>query len=174
MKMEINNKILTMLALLLIMADSVAAGTKVTASPNGIKFPAGYQNWSVISQSHRIDNHTVRVILGNNKAIAAARSGNTNPWPDGAILGKLVWKQKTAVDWAKAIVPDKFVHAEFMFKNASKYAKTGGWGWARWKGMDQKPYGKADVAKECVACHTPVMANDWVFTRPAAMPPVVE
>lgn len=142
-------------------------------SPNGIKFPKGYQNWRVISMSHRVDNKTVRVIYGNKKAIAAARAGKTNPWPDGAVIGKVVWKQKEAVDWKGAIVPGKFVHAEFMFKNAKKYASTGGWGWARWKGMDQVPHGKdANVAQECVACHTPVKNKDWVFTEPAMLPKV--
>jgi len=147
------------------------AADKPKPSPNGIEFPAGYQNWKLISMSHRVDNNTVRVILGNDTAIKASRSGKTNPWPDGSILGKIVWKQAAAVDWKKAIVPGKFVHAEFMFKNSKKYAKTVGWGWARWKGLDQKPYGKDDkVASECIACHTPVKKNDWVFTKPAVLP----
>ncbi|MDH5631605.1 MAG: cytochrome P460 family protein [Gammaproteobacteria bacterium] len=146
---------------------------KVKPSPNGIAFPAGYQNWQVISMSHRTDNNTVRVIYGNDKAIRAARGGKTNPWPDGAVIGKVVWKQKEAADWKAAIVPDKFVHAEFMFKDARKYASTGGWGWARWKGMDQVPHGAdANVAQECVACHTPVKNKDWVFTEPAMLPMV--
>lgn len=151
------------------------AGTAVPAAPNGIKFPAGYQDWRVISVSHRLDNNTLRVILGNDKAIAAARAGKTNPWPDGAILGKVVWKQTAEVAWPTAIAPDKFVHAEFMFKDAKKYAGTGGWGYARWLGMEQKPYGKdASFTQECQGCHTPVKDNDWVFTKPAPMPPVIK
>ena len=143
-------------------------------SPNGIKFPVGYQDWRVISMSHRVDNNTVRVIVGNDKAVEAARAGKTNPWPNGAILGKMVWKQKEEENWKTAIAPGDFVHAEFMFKDSKKYASTGGWGWARWKGMDQVPYGAdANVAQECVACHTPVKDKDWVFTEPAMLPKVV-
>ncbi len=172
--MHIVNKI-GILVILGLIVTPVYAANKVAPSPNGIKFPVGYQNWKVISMSHRTDNKTVRVIYGNDKAIKAARSGNTNPWPNGVILGKVVWKQKAATDWQAAIVPDKFVHAEFMFKDSSKYSATGGWGWARWKGLDQKPYGKdANVASECVACHTPVKSNDWVFTEPASLPKVIE
>jgi hypothetical protein len=129
-----------------------SAAQEVAPSPNGIAFPVGYQDWRVIAVSHRSDNNTLRVILGNDDAIAAARSGQTNPWPDGAIL----------------------VHAEFMFRDATKYASTGGWGWARWKGMGQEPHGDANVAQECVACHTPVKDNNWVFTRPAPLPAVVK
>jgi len=58
-----------------------------------------------------------------------------------------------------------------MIKDATKYAATGGWGYARWLGTDQKPYGKdANFAQECVACHTPVKNNDYVFTRPVTLP----
>jgi len=147
------------------------AEKKVKPAPNGISIPENYKDWKVISQSHRTDNKTVRIILGNDTAVKAARSNNTNPWPQGAILGKLVWKQKNEEFWPTAIAPDKFVHAEFMIKDSKKYKETGGWGYARWKGMDQKPYGKdKDFTKECVACHTPVKNNDWVFTTPAEMP----
>jgi len=52
-----------------------------------------------------------------------------------------------------------------------KYSSTGGWGYARWLGMEQKPYGKDDsFENECVGCHTPVKHNDYVFTHPAIMP----
>ena len=63
------------------------------------------------------------------------------------------------------------VHAEFMTKNSTRFASTGGWGYARWLGQDQKPYGKdASFTQECVACHTPVKDNDWVFTHPVRLP----
>ena len=86
------------------------------------------------------------------------------------MLGKVVWKQGKDKHWSTAIVPKKFVHAEFMLKDAVKYETTGGWGYARWVGRELKPYGKdADFAKECVACHTPVKGQDFVFTRPAPL-----
>ena len=143
----------------------------VKPAPNGITLPEAYKDWKVISISHRTDNHSMRAILGNNISVKAARAGNTNPWPKGSILGKLVWKQTAEENWPTAIAPDKFVHAEFMFKDSEKYKKTGGWGYARWLGMDQKPYGNDEsFALECMACHTPVKDNDWVFTTPAKMP----
>lgn len=150
---------------------AIAADTKVAPSPNGITLPEGYKNWRVIAPSYRSDKKHVRVIVGNDIAVAAARSGKTNPWPEGAILGKMVWKEKADEAWPTALVPAQFVHAEFMVKDSKKFAETGGWGYARWTGMDQKPYGKdANFAQECVACHTPKKPNDWVFTAPAMMP----
>ncbi len=143
----------------------------IKPAPNGITLPDNYKDWRVISQSHRIDNKTVRIILGNDIAVEASRAGKTNPWPKGSILGKMVWKQKSEEFWPTAIAPDKFVHAEFMVKDAQKYKETGGWGYARWLGLDQKPYGKdANFVQECVACHLPVKNNDYVFTSPAVLP----
>ena len=154
-----------------IVAQLVFAGDQIKPSPNGITLPEAYKDWKVISVSHRIDNNSMRVILGNNIAVKAARAGETRPWPKGSILGKLVWKQKVEEHWPDAISADKFVHAEFMFKDSEKYKDTGGWGYARWLGMDQKPYGSdKNFALECMGCHTPVKDNDWVFTTPAILP----
>ncbi|MBI5108238.1 MAG: cytochrome P460 family protein [Rhodocyclales bacterium] len=58
-----------------------------------------------------------------------------------------------------------------MVKNAVKYAATGGWGFARWLGPEQKPYGKdARFVQECFGCHTPVKDRDWVFAHPVMLP----
>ena len=143
----------------------------VQMSPNGISIPADYKNWRVIALSHRSDNKTLRVILGNDIAVNAARAGTVIPWPDGSILAKIVWKDSNHEKWQSAVIPGKFVHAEFMIKDSKKYSSTGGWGFARWKGLEQKPYGDdANFVKECFGCHTPVMDNDYVFTKPAEMP----
>lgn len=148
-----------------------AAEPAVAASPNGIPLPTDYRNWRLIASSQRNDNNTLRVILGNDTAVDAARAGNTNPWPDGAILCKLVWKDDIHEHWKTAVIPGKFVHAEFMVKDSVKYPETGGWGFARWTGMDQHPYGTdAAFAQECFGCHTPMKENDYVFTHPAELP----
>lgn len=147
------------------------SGDAVAPAPNGIGFPAGYQDWRVIGVSHRTDNNSLRVILGNDQAIEAARAGKTNPWPKGTILAKIVLKDATHEQWKAATVPGRFVHAEFMLKDSSKYAATGGWGYARWLGKEQKPYGKdAGFSQECYSCHTPVKNNDYVFTQPIVLP----
>lgn len=159
----------SVLAVSVLMASPLLAAP-VADAPNGIPFPKDYINWQVISVSDRTDNKTLRVILGNDIAIKAARSGKINPWPKGAMLGKVVWKQGADEHWPTAIVPKHFVHAEFMLKDAVKYKSTGGWGYARWKGQELAVYGKdAGFAQECVACHTPVKGQDWVFTRPAPL-----
>jgi hypothetical protein len=154
-----------------ITALPVLADNHVKPAPNGITLPEDYKDWRIISQSHRTDNNTVRIILGNDIAVQAARSDNIRPWPKGSILAKLVWKQKTEEFWPTAIAPDKFVHAEFMIKDSEKYQDTGGWGFARWLGMEQTPYGKdKGFVQECYSCHIPVKHRDYVFTTAAPLP----
>lgn len=152
-------------------AASTLAADSPAPAPNGITMPKGYKDWRVIAVSHRTDNNTLRAILGNDVAIRAALAGKTNPWPDGAILAKIAWKDATHASWAAATVPGEFIQSEFMIKDAKKYAATGGWGFARWRGLDQTPYGKdANFVQECFGCHTPVKSNDYVFTRPVKLP----
>lgn len=151
--------------------SAAQASEIVPPSPNGIEFPKNYKDWRLVSSSHRLDNSTLRVIVGNDKAIEAVRSNNINPWPDGAILGKMVWKEATMLSWEKAVVPGEFVHVEFMEKDSKKYPSTGGWGFARWKGMELKPYGQNEsFVFECFGCHTPVKESDYVFTHTSTMP----
>ena len=164
--MKKTTPILTVLAMTGLATASAVAHTPEPS--HGIAYPEGWQNWSTIAVSHRTDNHTLRVILGNEVAVKAARAGQTRPWPDGAILGKVVWKDTRLKDWQAATAPGRFVHAEFMFKDSKKYTGTHGWGWARWVGLEQKPFAKG--AQVCISCHTPVKGRDWVFTDPAALP----
>ena len=147
------------------------SASAVAPAPNGIALPDGYRQWQVLSVHHRSDNNTLRAVLGNDAAVKAAREGKTNPWPDGVVLGKLVWKAVKHDRWETAVEPGAFVHAEFMLKDAARYAATGGWGYARWLGREQKPYGAdANFVQECLGCHTPVKDRDYVFTHPAELP----
>ena len=163
--------ILTAASFLFIAGIAFALNIPVRPAPNGITMPEGYKSWNMIASSHRTDNNTLRVILGNDTAIQAVRDGKTNPWPDGSIMAKLVWKDKTHEKWSTATIPGEFVHAEFMIKDSEKYPETGGWGFARWLGLTQQPYGKdAGFVQECFGCHQPVKDNDYVFTHPAVLP----
>jgi hypothetical protein len=163
---------LIVVALLASLAALTAWATEaqIPKSPNGIAFPSEYRNWRAISVTHREDKGMMRVILGNDLAIQAARTG-ANPWPDGAIMAKVGWKATKLEAWPAADVPGEFEQVEFMIKDAKRWRDTGGWGFARWVGKELKPFGKdADFAKECFACHLPQKATDYVFTRPPIFP----
>ncbi len=155
----------------LLVTQSVLAADSVAPAPNGIVLPTDYKDWRVISVLRRTDNDTLRVIVGNDRAIRAVREGQTKPWPNGATIGKLVWRTKTRPEWGDSIVPDKFQEVEFIFKDSEKFSTTGGWGFAKWLGKKQTPYGDdAHFVLECFGCHTLAKENDYVFVEPAPLP----
>ena len=143
-------------------ADSTPA---VSPAPNGIAFLPDYKNWQAISSTDRGDNNTLRQILGNDVAVKAVAENHINPWPDGAAFAKIAWYRQP--DDKGFVRAGAFFQVEFMIRDSKKYARTLGWGWARWRGADLKPYGKdADFARECVGCHKPLRDSNYVFTEP--------
>jgi hypothetical protein len=137
----------------------------VSPAPNGIEFPPDYKNWKVVSSTDRPDNRTMRQILGNDVAVKAIAENHINPWPDGTAFAKVAWYQQP--DEKGFVRTGAFFQVEFMIRDSKKYADTLGWGWARWRGANLKPYGKdATFTKECVGCHKPMRNADYVFTEP--------
>jgi hypothetical protein len=137
----------------------------VRPSPNGIEYIPDYRNWKAVSISDRFDNGTMRIIYANDVAVKAIGEHKTNPWPDDAIFAKAAWKQKLNPDGR--ISTGQFSQVEFMIKDSRKYSSTKGWGWARWRGSDLKPYGgTALFTTECISCHKPMKDNDYIFTKP--------
>ena len=144
---------------------SDGAARVVEPAPNGIAFLPEYKNWKAISSTERMDNHSMREILGNDVAIQAIEAGQIDPWPDGTKFAKVAWDQLVNPDGS--IHTGQFKQVEFMIKDSRKYASTDGWGFARWIGMDLQPFGKtSDFTTSCVSCHAPMRANDFVFTTP--------
>lgn len=132
---------------------------------NGIEFIPDYKNWQPISTTDRFDNGTMRVIFGNDVAIAAIKNHQVNPWPNGTIFAKVAWD--AVADAQGNITTGAFKQVEYMVKDDAKYASTHGWGFARFKTPKLVPYGKtATFTNECINCHRPVSDNDFVFTKP--------
>ncbi len=142
-----------------------ASAQTVAPAPNGIAFLPDYKNWKPISSTERFDNHTLRQILGNDVAVKAIAQHHINPWPDGTAFAKIAWLQQA--DANGIVRPGAFYQVEFMIRDSNKYAATKGWGFARWRGADLKPYGKdRHFANECVGCHRPLEKTNYVFTMP--------
>ena len=147
--------------------QSGAAPTAQQVEPesNGVAFLPDYKNWRAISSTDRFDNHTMRVILGNDVAIKAIAEHHINPWPDGTVFAKVTFHQQ--LDGTGFVQTGAFQQVELMIRDGQKYSSTAGWGWGRWLGTDLKPHAKnPDFTNECVSCHTPVRQNDYVYTMP--------
>ena len=135
----------------------------------GVKIPAGYRDWRLISVAHEEGSlNDLRAILGNDVAIRAAREGKL-PFPDGTIIARLAWSYDPLEESSKAFGHlQSFVAGptkngvQFMVKNSSKYASTSGWGFAQFN--DGKPAGKA-LMETCFPCHEAIVSRDFIFTR---------
>lgn len=135
----------------------------------GIKMPAGYRDWRLISVAHEEGKlNDLRAILGNDAAIDAYRQGKKQ-FPDGAIIARLAWEYVPSDENNKVFgqrqsfvagAPKEGV--QFMVKDSTKYAETGGWGFAQFN--DGKP-ADATLLKTCFPCHQPAQAQDFVYTR---------
>ena len=113
------------------------------------------------------DLHSLGAILGNDVAIKAHREGKL-PFPDGTIIAALHWRHAPSEENDKVFGrPQSFVagsptNVQFMVKDSTKYASTGGWGFAQFK--DGKPADEA-LHNTCFPCHVPVKTRDFVFTQ---------
>jgi hypothetical protein len=146
--------------------DNSRTTNAVESTLAGVSFHPEYKTWKQIGSTERIENHTIRVVLGNDLAIRAIADNHINPWPNGTMIGKVTWHEQR--EPSGVIVPGEFVQVEFMIRDSTKYRATAGWGWGRWIGTDLKPDGHtADFAStHCVDCHHAVQRNDYVFTMP--------
>jgi hypothetical protein len=135
----------------------------------GVRTPAGYRDWRLISIAHEEGSlNDLRAILGNDIAITASREGKL-PYPDGTIIARLAWSYDPLEESSKAFGrPQSFVAGspkngvQFMVKDSTKYASTGGWGFAQFD--NGKPASEA-VHNTCLPCHATVKARDFVFNR---------
>jgi hypothetical protein len=130
--------------------------------------PSGYRDWRWISSAHEAGNlNSLGALLGNDVAIEAYREGKL-PFPDGTILAALHYRNVPSDENNKvfgrvqSFVPGPPTNIQFMVKDSTKYAATGGWGFAHFQ--DGKP-GDAAFMKPCFPCHEQAKATDYVFTR---------
>lgn len=160
------------------MPGALPSSAAVAAAPtlsNGLAVPADILDWRVIGMSSlaTATPPTIRVIVGNDTAVEAARAGETLPWPNGSIIAQYVWTPgETPVIPAPVVSATEFAAFTLMVRDAETYAADGGWAFGRWNGTGLTAPAAADFDRACVGCHTErVAANDFVFTRPGALPP---
>jgi hypothetical protein len=130
--------------------------------------PPGYRDWRFISVSHEAGSlNSIGAVLGNDVAIKAYREGKL-PFPDGTIIAALHYGHTPSAEnnkvfgQAQSFVPGPATNIQFMVKDSTKYAATGGWGFATF--VDGKPAAAASM-KGCFPCHSQAKASDLVFTH---------
>lgn len=155
--------VVAFLAAASLQASGDAASISVT------KIPPGYRDWRLISVAHEEGNlHSFAAVLGNDAAIKAYREAKL-PFPDGTIIAALHYRHLASEENNKvfgrdqSFVPGPQTNVQFMVKDSTKYASTGGWGFGHFN-PDGKP-GDEVFMKTCFPCHEKAKAHDLVFTR---------
>ena len=141
---------------------------------SGVKLPANYREWQLIAVNNLLvagKTDQLRAQLGNDVAIKAFKEGKI-PFPDGAIIAAIHWTRVPSEEnvivlagpfpGAQSFVVGSPVNVQFMVKDSKKYAATGGWGFADFKGG--KP-GDMALHATCFPCHAPAKDHDYVFTH---------
>jgi hypothetical protein len=169
-------------AIAILAATGFAQASGGSAPVLGGKLPPGYRDWTLVSLAALGPPfNDVRAKLGNDVAIQAYRK-RTIPFPDGAIIARLAWKQVTSElnnnafrqdpageglsqdalqkMLAKSFVAGPATNVQFIVKDSKRYASTGGWGFAQFTN------GKPDRIdqRKCMACHAAAAGHDFVFT----------
>lgn len=133
------------------------------------EIPQGYRDWRWISSAHEAGSlNSLGAVLGNDIAISAYREGKL-PFPDGAIIAALHYRYVPSEEnnkvfgQAQSFVPGTPTNIQFMVKDSTKYAATGGWGFGHF-GTDGKP-GNTTFMSTCFPCHQKAKGTDLVFTR---------
>lgn len=135
----------------------------------GVKLPAGYRDWKLISVAHEAGkNNDLRAVLGNEIALKAFREG-TRPFPDGTIIVRLAWQfqsspRNDAVFPApQSFVPGQPINVQVSVKDTKRYATSGGWGYGQFE--NGIPNMDKNLVRACYACHAKLTAPaDFVFT----------
>jgi hypothetical protein len=150
-------------------ATAFRPGAQETTPIFVTKIPTGYREWQYISVAHEEGNlNSFGAILGNDVAIKAYRD-RTIPFPDGTIIAALHYRFVPSEENNKvfgrdqSFVPGAPTNIQFMVKDSTKYAATGGWGFGHFN-SDGKAVDDAFM-KTCFPCHQKMKERDLVFTR---------
>jgi hypothetical protein len=156
------------------MAVASGQSDEESAPIYGVKLPANYRDWKLIAVNNLLlagKTDQLRAQLGNDVAIKAFKEGKI-PFPDGAIIAAIHWTRVRSeynssvlagpFPGAQSFVVGSSVNVQLMVKDSKKYAATGGWGFADFKG--ERPGDKA-LHETCFPCHAPAKDHDYVFTR---------
>lgn len=139
--------------------------TNIPVAANGVAYIPDYRSWQVISTTNRFDNHSIRIVYGNDIAVNAIRSNQTQNMPEGSTIVKVVWN--SIEEENGDIIPGSLNSVQIMTKDYKRFPDSKGWGFAKFNGVGLKPYGNTPLFNTtCFNCHKIADKNDYIFNLP--------
>lgn len=130
-----------------------------------VPYPEGYRAWQHVRSAYvgpgpghdRFGG--LHHIYANEKAMQGLRSGQ---FPDGAVL---VFDLLEVESKGNTLLESKRRFVDVMHKDGARFAATGGWGYAEFKGdsRTERTVGSHNAAKDCHECHIKQAARGFVF-----------
>lgn len=133
---------------------------------SGLAIPKGYRQWFLVNSmivtkaSPLFDPlGGMHIVSVNAKGLAAFRRGGT--YADGSIFIDDI-HDVTEAQGVSTEGPRKAIG--IMYRDAKKYASTGGWGFQLWIGGDPKKPLVTNAVKQCFVCHAPHDDQQYVIS----------
>lgn len=126
--------------------------------------------WAVAADEGTQGSKGIHMVYTQKETVDAYRK--TGKFPDGAILVKELLGAKTADMTTGTISRAAEIEGWFVMvkDSTNKFESSNklwgeGWGWAYFDGKNRLETTTKDYAAECLACHVPAKANDWIYTE---------
>jgi hypothetical protein len=78
------------------------------------ELPYNALQWEVIASTLNHKNHTLATVLGNDRAIAYARTTAAHAYPVGSVLSVITWSQEEDPRWFGGNIPGNVRSVEFL------------------------------------------------------------
>jgi hypothetical protein len=153
------------------------------ADSNGtIHVPSNYRltyqylgGWAIAAEAGQ-GSKEMHSVYASPRAIAAFRKSGT--FADGTVLVKEVFATDTQTMTTGTVSHVQALKGWFVMIKDSKGSHPdnalwgNGWGWSWFDAGEPNKTTSTDFKKDCLACHVPAKATDWIYTQgyPALKP----
>jgi Cytochrome P460 len=154
-------------------ASSYEANAEAVDAAGNLHVPDSYRttyqllgSWAVAADQGR-GSKELHVVYASPGTITAYR--NDGRFPDGAVLVKEVFQAATADMTTGTVSHAETLKGWFVMVKDSKGRNAGnklwgdGWGWSWFDAADPSKTTSTDYKKDCLSCHVPARASDWVY-----------
>ncbi|AOB30240.1 cytochrome C [Bordetella sp. H567] len=159
------------------------ATTKAVVDDKGnMHVPADYRTtyqmlgtWAVAAEKTP-GSKQIHVVYASPGTIAAYRKAGH--FPDGTVLVKEVFNTTTQPMTTGTVSSAGTLAGWFVMvkDDVGRFPKNklwgDGWGWSWFDAGDPKKTTSTDYKKDCLGCHVPAQASDWIYTH--GYPPLVQ